>query len=164
MDWIKQILRMILVMALQVLLFNQLQLYGLCRPYVYVLCLLMMPVTLPISVDMLIGMLLGLIMDIFCNSLGIHMSACVLVMFLRHRMLRNAVADFERLTGEIAIASVGMEVFIRYSAALILIHHAVVFLLSAWGWAHWGWSLMQILVSSFVTFVMVMLYAIVHDR
>lgn len=155
---------MLLVMALQVLLFNQLQLYGLCRPYVYVLCLLMMPVTLPLTVDMLVGVALGLVMDIFCNSLGIHMAACVLVMFLRHRMLRNAVADFERLTGEVAIASVGLEVFIRYSAALILIHHAVIFLLSAWGWAHLGWSLLQTLVSSVVTFLLVMLYCIVHDR
>ena len=34
MDWSKQIIRYIIVMALQVLLFDQLQLWGACHPYV----------------------------------------------------------------------------------------------------------------------------------
>ena len=70
MDWTKQIGRYILVMILQVLLFDQLQLLGVCHPYIYVLCLLMMPITLSHSADMIIGAVVGLIMDIFCNSLG----------------------------------------------------------------------------------------------
>jgi cell shape-determining protein MreD len=65
MDWTKQIGRYILVMALQVLLFDQLQLLGACHPYIYVLCLLMMPITLPHSIDMILGAIAGIIMDIF---------------------------------------------------------------------------------------------------
>ena len=65
MDWIKQIGRYILVMLLQVLLLDQLQLWGACHPYVYILCLLMMPITLPHSVSMVIGAAVGLVMDIF---------------------------------------------------------------------------------------------------
>ena len=70
MDWTKQIGRYILVMILQVLLFDQLQLLGVCHPYIYVLCLLMMPITLSHSADMIIGAVVGLIMDIFCNSMA----------------------------------------------------------------------------------------------
>ena len=55
MDWTKQLIRYIVVMLLQILLFNQLQLWNLCHPYIYVLCLLMMPITLPHNIDMLIG-------------------------------------------------------------------------------------------------------------
>ena len=65
MDWTKQIGRYAIVMLLQVLLFNQLQLFGVCHPYIYVMCLLMMPITLPHSVDMVIGAVVGLIMDVF---------------------------------------------------------------------------------------------------
>ena len=72
MDWTKQIVRYVVIMLLQVLLFDQLQLMGICHPYIYVLCLLMMPITLPRISDMLIGAVVGLVMDIFCNSLGVH--------------------------------------------------------------------------------------------
>ena len=64
MDWTKQLIRYIVVMLLQVLLFNQLQLWGACHPYIYVLCLLMMPITLSHSASMLIGAIVGLIMDV----------------------------------------------------------------------------------------------------
>ena len=70
MEWTKQIVRYIVVMILQVLLFDRLQLWGVCHPYIYLLCLLMLPITLPHSVQMLIGAAAGLIMDIFCNSIG----------------------------------------------------------------------------------------------
>ena len=48
MDWTKQIGRYVLVMILQVLLFDRLQLWDVCHPYIYTLCLLMMPITLPL--------------------------------------------------------------------------------------------------------------------
>ena len=41
MDWSKQIVRYIVVMLLQILLFDQLQLWNVCHPYIYILCLLM---------------------------------------------------------------------------------------------------------------------------
>ena len=47
------------------------------------LCLLMMPITLPHISDMLIGAMVGLVMDIFCNSLGVHMGACILAPVFR---------------------------------------------------------------------------------
>ena len=59
-------------MVLQVLLINRLQLGGVCHPFIYILPLLTMPITLPRWADMLIGLAAGLLMDVFCNSLGVH--------------------------------------------------------------------------------------------
>ena len=103
MDWTKQFIRYVVVMLLQVLLFDRLQLGGVCHPYIYVLCLLMFPITLPRSVDMLLGAAVGLIMDICCNSLGIHIAACVLLMFIRPYLLdakEQAAAPEEHQHGE----------------------------------------------------------------
>ena len=77
MDWTKQIVRYIVVMMLQVLLFDQLQLWGACHPYIYILCLLMLPITLPRSADLLIGAAVGLIMDIFCQLHPYYVSTSV---------------------------------------------------------------------------------------
>lgn len=164
MNWSKHIIRFIVVMALQVLLFDQLQLLGVCHPYIYILFLLMLPITLPHSVDMLIGAIVGIIMDIFCNSLGVHTSACVLIMFIRPYLLGGIVNDKDRLNEQICLRIIGTSAMIKYLVMLIIIHHFTVFMLSAWSWAHIGWVLAETIVSSLVSFIILFGYNILKFR
>ncbi len=158
MDWTKQIGRYILVMALQVLLFDQLQLLGACHPYIYVLCLLMMPITLPHSVDMILGAIAGIIMDIFCNSLGVHTAACILVMFIRPYLIGAIVSDKDRLNEQINLHTIGMEALVKYIVIMVLIHHLTIFLLAAWSWHHIGFVVLETIVSSTVTILIIIGY------
>jgi len=158
MDWTKQLGRYIVVMLLQVLLFDQLQLLGVCHPYIYILCLLMMPITLPHSVDMIIGAIIGLVMDVFCNSLGIHTAACVLLMFIRPYLIGVIVNDKDRLNEQITLRAIGMEAMIKYVIILVLIHHLTVFALGAWSWNHIGFVLLETLISGLVTISVIIGY------
>ena len=164
MEWTKQIGRYILVMLLQVLLFDQLQLWGACHPYIYLLCLLMMPITLSPIVDMLIGAGIGLIMDVFCNSLGIHTASCILIMFLRPYLLGVILNDKDRLNEQVSLRAIGMEAFIKYVVVLVLIHHLTVFSLAAWSWHHIGFVLLETLVSSAITIFVIIGYNILKYR
>lgn len=158
MDWTKQLGRYIVVMLLQVLLFDQLQLLGVCHPYIYVLCLLMMPITLPHSADMIIGAVIGLVMDVFCNSLGIHTAACILLMFIRPYLIGVIVNDKDRLNEQISLRAIGMEAMIKYVIIMVVIHHLTVFTLGAWSWDHIGFVLLETLVSGLVTISVIMGY------
>ncbi len=77
------------------MLINNLQLGGYCHPYLYVVCLLVMPLTLPRWVDLLIGALVGLTLDAFCNSAGVHMAACTMLMLIRPYLIERMVVDSE---------------------------------------------------------------------
>ena len=158
MDLTKQIGRYIVVMMLQVLLFDQLQLLGVCHPYIYILCLLMMPITLPHSLDMIIGAVVGLIMDIFCNSLGVHTAACILLMFIRPYLLGAIVNDKDRLNEQISLRTIGMEALIKYVVILVLVHHLAVFSLAAWSWSHIGFVLAETVVSGLITGLVIIGY------
>lgn len=164
MDWTKQLGRYVIVMLLQVLLFDQLQLWGVCHPYIYILCLLMLPITLPHSVDMVIGAIIGLIMDVFCNSLGIHTASCILIMFIRPYLIGAIVNDKDRLNEQISLRSIGMEAMIKYVVILVVIHHLVVFSLAAWSWHHLGFILLETLVSSIVTISIIIGYNALRYR
>ena len=158
MEWTKQFGRYIIVMLLQILLFDQLQLWGACHPYIYVLCLLMMPITLPHSADMIIGAVVGLIMDVFCNSMGVHTASCIFLMFVRPYLLGAIINDKDRLNEQISLRTVGMEAFIKYTFILVLIHHLTVFSLAAWSWSHIGFVLLETLISSIVTILIIIGY------
>ena len=164
MDWTKQIGRYILVMILQVLLFNQLQLWGACHPYIYILCLLMMPITLPHSVDMIIGAAVGLVMDVFCNSLGVHTAVCILLMYVRPYLIGVLVNDKDRLNEQISLRAIGMEALLKYVVILVVLHHLTVFLLAAWSWAHISFVLLETLVSSVITILLVLGYNTLRYR
>ena len=164
MDWTRQFGRYAIVMLLQVLLFNQLQLWGVCHPYIYILCLLMMPITLPHSIDMVIGAVIGLVMDVFCNSLGVHMAGCILLMFIRPYLLGAIVNDKDRLNEQISLRAIGMEALIKYVVILVLVHHLTVFLLAAWSWAHIGYVLLETLVSSIITILIILGYNFMKYR
>lgn len=164
MDWIKQLGRYVIVMLLQVLLFNQLQLWGLCHPYIYILCLLMMPLTLPHSVDMIIGAALGIVMDIFCNSLGVHTAACILIMFIRPYLVGALVNDRNRLTEQLTSRTLGMEAMVKYVIILVLIHHFTVFMLAAWSWSHFWFVLLETAISSLFTIAIIFGYNILTNK
>jgi rod shape-determining protein MreD len=164
MDWTKQIIRYIAVMMLQVLLFDQLQLLGVCHPYIYILCLLMMPITLSHSADMLIGAAVGLVMDVFCNSLGVHMASCILVMFIRPYLLGAVVNDRDRLNEQICLRTLGWEAFIKYMVILVVIHHLTVFMLAAWSISHIIFVLVETLVSGFITCILILGYNALSDK
>ena len=164
MDWTRQIGRYFVVMLLQVLLFNQLQLVGVCHPYIYIMCLLMMPITLPHSLDMLIGAAVGIIMDVFCNSLGVHMAGCILLMFIRPYLLGVIVNDKDRLNEQINLHALGMEAMVKYVVILVMIHHLSVFSLAAWSWHHIGFVIAETIVSSTITCLVIFGYNILKYR
>lgn len=164
MDWTKQIGRYIIVMILQVLLFDQLQLLGACHPYIYVLCLLMMPITVPHSLSMILGAAAGIIMDIFCNSLGVHTAACILVMFIRPYLIGAIVSDKDRLNEQINLHTIGMEALVKYVVIMVLIHHLTIFLLAAWSWHHIGFVALETIVSSTVTILIIIGYNALRYR
>ncbi len=163
MNWIKQILLLILLLLIQVLVLQNLHLVGLCHPYIYVLFLLYMP-RLPRWAELLIAAALGCVMDIFCTSPGVHMAACVAVGFIRGLLLDRIGPESKRITGMISSASLGKVEFIKWTIWLVLCHHCLVFWLEAWSLQLLAWSLLCAIVSSVMTIVLAFGYnTLVHD-
>ena len=153
-----------MAMVLQVLLINQLQLGGVCHPFIYILPLLMMPITLPCWADMLIGLVAGLLMDVFCNSLGVHAAACIMLMYMRRHLIPLWVNDTERLTDIISMQTIGIAPFLKYTSLLVVAHHLMVFFLTAWTFQLWWYTLLTTLVSSIVSLALILGYAVIEGR
>lgn len=161
MTWSRQIVRAIVIVLLQVLLFNHLQIAGWGFPMVYVLILMNLPANTPRWVEMLIGAVLGLIFDVFNTSLGVNMAACVAFTFIRPIILAHLVQDLERVKGEVYIRSIGTIEYIRTLVFLTVLHHLMVFSLEAWSLHNWWMVIIQTLLSSLMTLTIIIGYNIV---
>ncbi|MCQ2334514.1 MAG: rod shape-determining protein MreD [Paludibacteraceae bacterium] len=164
MIWIEHSIRLVVVLLLQLLLINNLHFLGVVNPCIYILFLLALPNQLPRWAQLLIAFVIGLVVDIFCNSLGVHTFACTAMMYVRHHLLSRLVQDEERLVGSVDSQSLGLVVWIKYLIMLTLIHHTLVFMLSAFTFHAFWLTLLQIFLSSVVTILLLLLYEVARSR
>ena len=157
MKYLIEILKIIVFLFLQILVFNNLHFLNLCYPYVYVAALITL-VVLPRWAELLVGCVVGVLMDICCSTPGVNMAACLLVSYLRPVMLAHLVQDYERIAGEINASSIGVAPFLKLAVILCLVHHAVIFLLDAWTLSTFGLTMLRWIVSSAFSLLFILMY------
>lgn len=77
------IFRFVILLALQILVFNKMNFGGYVSAFPYILFIILYPVNGNKANLLIASFFLGLIMDLFCNSGGVHATACVLLAYLR---------------------------------------------------------------------------------
>ena len=158
MEWIKFVLKSIIIILLQVTLFDRLQIQGWGYPMVYILLLLNLPIQLPRWAEILIGATVGVIIDVCNNSIGVHMATCTAFSFARPILLKHAIIDVERIKGEICSRSIGRAEYIKCAVILTMAHHLMVFTLEAWSLHNWWMLILQTIFSSLLTLIIVLGY------
>jgi len=158
MQAISNTLRFLLCLLMQMMLFNRLWLLGVCHPYVYILCLIALPLRLPRWAEMLVGAATGLVMDTICSSPGVHMAACALIAYIRPALITSLVQEPERVVQDISSAIIGRTEFLKVVVLLTLIHHTAVFMLDAWSLNAWWLTVLRIVSSSAATIALLLSY------
>ena len=122
------IARFILLLAAQVLIFNNINFFGYLNPYPYVLFIILYPVNGNKSGLLLASFLLGIIMDMFCNSGGVHSIASITLAYLRPTFFKFSFGvSYEYQTVKINdILTPERFSFILIS---VLTHHLILFIL-----------------------------------
>lgn len=122
------IIRFILLLAAQIVIFNNINLFGYINPYPYVLFILLYPVNSNKSGLLIASFCLGLAVDLFSNSGGIHAAACLMLAYVRPTFFKFAFGlSYEYQTVKIN-DRLSPE---RFTFILISIstHHLILFLL-----------------------------------
>lgn len=152
------------LMLVQVLLCNNICLFGLATPFVYVYYLLVMDRDIDRITLMVMAFFLGLSVDIFSNTPGVNAGASVFVAFMRPGLLRLFSPRGEYENFEPGIYTLGIGAFVRYAVIMVLLHHAVLFLLEAFSFVNMGYLSFRILCSTLLTVLLVMAIEFVRHK
>ena len=152
------ILRFFVIVAIQVLILNNIQLGGIINPYLYVLFLITLPVQTPRVLLLFIGFFLGISIDLFQNSIGIHASACVLIAFIRPFWLKLvAPRDGFEPDESPEIKKFGFRWFLVYASMLVFIHHLVIFNLEIFRLSDFFTTQLRVIYSSLFTLTLIII-------
>jgi len=147
----------LVLMLLQVLLFNNIQFSGYINPFVYVMMIMLLPVEISAWLLLLVSFFTGLTVDIFSGSMGMHASATVLAGFVRPFVLRIiSPRDGYETGSSLSMAVYGFRWYLIYTLIIILIHHTALFYLEVFRFAGFFRTLLRVLLSSLfsVTFIL----------
>jgi hypothetical protein len=164
---VRNSIRFIGLVLLQVLILNHISLGGYVNPYLYVLFILWLPFSTERWVLLLSAFLLGFSVDIFSNTLGLNAAASVIMAFARPFVISmiSTGTDFEP-TSRPSIRGQGMRWFLPYAVTLVLLHHFVLFYLEVFRFSEFFPTLLRVLLSSAFTLGLVFLaeYLTVRKR
>jgi rod shape-determining protein MreD len=149
----------IILILLQVLLFNNIQFSGYVNPYVYLMFIILLPVEIPSWILLLLSFGTGLIIDLFTGSPGMHSSATLLAGFVRPYVLAIvSPRDGYEGRSEPSMINYGFRWFFTYTLLLVLVHHTALFYLEVFRFTDFFRTLLRVLLSSFFTVIFIMLF------
>ncbi|MBV7531666.1 rod shape-determining protein MreD [Chitinophaga jiangningensis] len=157
---LRNIIRFVLLLLIQVFVLNEILLHQLVSPYIYMLFILALPFNLPRPALLLLGLLMGLSLDMFMNTMGMHAAACVFIAYLRPFIINvlSPQGGFETTQKTPSMTSMGVSQFLIYAAILVFLHHAVYFTLEVFGFANPLYLLLKIILSSAASLFLIILY------
>ena len=161
----RNILMFVILVMIQILIFNNIQLSGYINPYIYILFILLLPFETPGWLLLVLGFLLGISIDIFSDTLGMHTIATTLTAFLRPYVLDIiAPHDGYKIGTKPRISYYGLSWFFKYAAILIVIHHLVLFYIEIFHFGGFFSTLLRVILSSAVTLSIIILSQLIVYR
>ncbi len=153
---IKNSIRFILLVLLQVLIVQNIRLGPYIILFPYILFILLLPFETPKLIVMLIAFFTGLMIDMFYDTAGMHAAVCTLIGFSRHYILKllSPRGGYD-LGLTPTIHSMGSVWFITYAASIIFIHHLFFFYLEIFRFREFFTTLLRVFLSTIGTFVFV---------
>jgi hypothetical protein len=163
---LRNIFRFLFLLALQVLVLKRVEFadFNYITLFIYPIFLLYLPLRTPTGLMLLLGFFCGLLIDIFYNTVGLHIAACVFSGYIRNGLLaiiepaggyKEGVSPTKR--------RFGFFWFLRYSAIFLFLHILWFFSIEVFTPYYWQQIMVKTLFSFLASMIVVTIYSFVFD-
>lgn len=150
--YIKNIVRFVLLVFLQVLVFNKITPGGIVSPHIYLIFLLLLPAKINKSLLLLMAFATGLSVDYFANTLGLNAAACVAMAFIRPGLIKLLFRSHEFSSDEEPLPSIiGLNGFFKYTFILVFVQQLFVVYLELLSFRYFFSNMLNVLAGTIFT-------------
>lgn len=162
---LNNIARFVLLLAAQVLLFNNINFLGYINPFPYVLFIILFPVNGNRYGLLVSSFFMGLLMDMFLNSGGVHSTACLVLAYVRPAIFKFSFGlSYEYQT--VRLNDVLTPERFSFLLISIVLHHIILFILEIFTIDFFWNIIVRTLVSTIFTIIIsiLIIYLIKPNR
>lgn len=163
-DFFKNIFLLIILVLAQILVLNHIHLFGCAVPLLYVYFILRFKRFYPQWALMVWGFVLGLCIDIFSNTPGLSAATLTFVALLQPYILNMFIAHDNKDELKPTFRTLGPGKYIGYTAICIFIFCLVFFTLESFNFFNWLQWVSNIIGSTIITIVFVLVLENVRRR
>ncbi|TYQ00438.1 rod shape-determining protein MreD [Tenacibaculum adriaticum] len=152
------------LLFLQVLILNNILLFGYVNPYLYIVFVFLFPFKKKRFSLLTLSFLLGLFVDFFSNSGGIHAFATLFIAFIRIYIFRMV---FQKTDTDFDFFTLEQEPFgkiFNFTVILTVVHHFILFSLTNFSFHNFSNVITNTLLSSIFTLVLYFLGSFIFSR
>jgi rod shape-determining protein MreD len=144
------------LLLLQVLILNNVHIFGYATPFLYVYFILKLGSNTSRNELMLWAFLLGIAVDIFSDTPGMNAAATTLLAFLRPSLLHLFTPRDNLDTIVPSFKSIGVASFLKYAIVGVLIHHLVLLSLELFSFATLELLLLRVAACTLLTMLCIL--------
>jgi rod shape-determining protein MreD len=153
---IRNIIRFILLVGVQVLIINNIELGRFINPFLYVLFIIILPFETPKWLVLISAFLIGMTMDIFTDTGGMHAAACVFMGYIRPGILKLfSPRDGYEFGTQPTVQYLGIPWFLSYAGILVFAHHLILFFVEIFRFSEFFSTFLRVITSSIFTLLLV---------
>ncbi|MGC6431727.1 MAG: rod shape-determining protein MreD [Jejuia sp.] len=157
------IIRFVVLVLFQVIVFNHINFLGYINPYVYILFILFFPIKSNRLLFIFLSFLIGLSVDLFSDSGGIHAAASVAIGYARPVFLKFAFGTIYEYN-HVKFDDVDFGSKIVYISLLTALHHLLLFSFEIFSMSRILIILQKTLFCGIFTILMITLISIIFSR
>ena len=157
----KQILNFIflyiILLLAQVLICNNVCLFNIATPFVFLFFIIRLPIHISANWMMTICFFAGLLIDIFSDTQGMNALACLVMGASRGKILDLYVPRRDEITNPVpSMKSLGIGVYLKYMLTMVLLFCLIITFVEAFTLKNFWLSMLRALGSTLFTFVLLL--------
>ncbi len=150
------ILLSIILVVIQVVLCNNICLFNVAIPIVFIYVIIHLPISLNTNWVLTIAFFLGLTVDVFSDTQGINALACTLIAFMRRTILKLYFPRGGDLSeSEPSSKTMGTNAYMKYMLTMVLVYCILVFIIESFSFFNLVQLCMRIIASTVLSFAVI---------
>lgn len=164
-EFFKNTLFTIGLLLLQVLVFNQVHLFGCATPLIYIYAALLFPRDFPRWAIITYCFVVGLVIDMFNNTPGLAAGSMTLLGMLQPMLLSLFVHRDNPNGADLhpSVSSIGFSKFVNYTTLCVFIYCTVFFTLEAFSFFNMLQLVLNVVGSSLITILLIVVVETLRD-
>jgi len=155
----------VILMLLQLLVFNNIQFSGYVNPYVYVMLIVILPLNMPSWIVLIIAFLTGFTVDAFSGTMGVHTFATVMAGFVRPWIISlNITREATDPVTAPSVQNSGLRWFLLFTIMIVLVHHLSLFYVEVFSFSGFFRTFLRAMLSTAFTTFFIVIFDLIGSR
>lgn len=151
-----RIRQIMIILALQVLVFDYIHLWGYATPLLGVMVVVYSPLSDNRVTNLVMSFMAGIVMDMFTNSPGVAAASMTLASFVQHPLLEMMVPKDSDENMLPSWHTMGMSSYSAYLAIMLAVYHVAYFVLEVFSFINPEDMIISIVSSYVLSFILAM--------